>query len=92
MTKLSADYIKGFRDAQAIADTIALDLETRWRATAKRCRKAGTFSSGWPFRLTRIKPRWEEAAADGLRAVRLIISQRVPGAANLPAADGGILL
>lgn len=61
-------------------ETICLDLEIRWRKSAERLRREGTWNTGWPFNRTFVAPKWEqaakdtEAAADGLAAIRKLIA------------------
>lgn len=60
-------------------DAICADLENRWRRSAQRLRRDGTWNTGWPFRRTFVAPKWEqaakdtEAAADGIAAIRKMI-------------------
>ena len=65
---------------RARCDTICADLENRWRESAQKLRRDGTWNTGWPFRRTFIAPKWEqaakdtEAAANGIAAIRKIIA------------------
>lgn len=51
------EYVKGFNAALDAADSIALDLEQRWRESATRGHEASII----------------EAAADGIASIRSII-------------------
>ncbi len=74
-------------------EAICADLENRWRQSAQRLRRDGTWKTGWPFRSTFVAPKWEqaakdtEAAADGIAAIRKLIRS---GAAlgEIPAKEG----
>jgi hypothetical protein len=56
--------------------SIVADLEARWRRSAARYRRDGTWNTGWPSYRDFVAPKWEqaaretEAAADGLAAIR----------------------
>lgn len=58
---------------------ICANLEQRWRSTAAKTRRDGTWTTGWPFNRTFVAPKWEqaarniEAAADGISAIRKLI-------------------
>jgi hypothetical protein len=70
-------------------ETICLGLEIRWRKSAERLRREGTWNTGWPFYRNFVAAKWEqaardtEAAADGLAAVRKLIAS---GATPAPTA------
>lgn len=85
-----SDYDQGFQDGLAAANAVAFDLETRWRTTAAQVRCDGAFNSGWPFNREFIAGKFEqlardtEAAADGIKAIRSIVSGLKPTADKEP--------
>jgi len=79
-----SDYERGFQDGLKAANTVAYDLENRWRSSAQKIRRDGTFTTGWPFRREYVAKKWEqsakdtEAAADGIKAIRSVVSGLSP--------------
>lgn len=71
------DYHEGFRDALKVAEAVALELEDRWRRSAAKERERGDRS--WFGGIECEKnAKSLEAAADGIKAIRSIISSRKP--------------
>lgn len=63
---------------------LCADLEGRWRASAARIRREGTWNSGWPWYKPFVAKKWEQAArdtesaADGLATIRRFILDGTP--------------
>lgn len=77
---MTTNYDLGFYAAMKEADRVALNLETRWRATANRNRENGRrWFFGW-YTPTMIErdAKTIEAAANGIKAIRTVLANRKP--------------
>lgn len=77
---MTTNYDLGFQEAQKRADEIALCLEERWRNTAKRHReKRKRWFFGWYVDpIAERNAQTIESAADGIAAIRKVISEQKP--------------
>lgn len=77
---MTTNYDLGFQAALKRADEIALCLEEKWRNSAKRHRETNRrWFFGW-FTPTLVErdARSIEAAADGIKAIRKVVSEQTP--------------
>jgi hypothetical protein len=80
------NYDLGFREGIEMACRVALTLEEKWRNTATRHRASRQrWFFGWYIDPVADRDaRSIEAAADGIKAIRTVLAERIPAAPKQP--------